>query len=114
MPIAPFAGRGLIRGFGRWAAEHLDLDLAEAAQILQRAIFIAVGRRHDFESLDRAAPYGSSMGSVCHTFSPEHLERARRVKGSIRDYSKRPNDLLVIQPKPIAPDELESAPDASG
>lgn len=82
---APFEDRPLIGGFGRWAEAQLTADLAEAAQILQRAVFIANGRRHDLDSLDRAEQRRHVMGDACHTYSPTHVLHAVRVKGSVRD-----------------------------
>ncbi|MDD9933490.1 MAG: DUF2889 domain-containing protein [Myxococcales bacterium] len=99
----PFAGRKLIGGFGRWAEESLEPDLAEAAQVLQRAVYIATGRRNDFEQMERAVDHVDTMGAACHTFGPEQVEQALRVKGSVRDYSLQPDALLRVQPMPIDP-----------
>ncbi|MDH5675076.1 MAG: DUF2889 domain-containing protein [Myxococcales bacterium] len=105
---APFAGRRLIGGFGRWAHEQLEPELCEAAQVLQRAIYIATGRRSDFESMERAEEHLETMGAACHSFSSPQVERALRVKGSVRDFSARPGALLSARPRAIGPDELEA------
>ena len=103
----PFSDRALVGGFGRWANEQLAPELAIAAQVLQRGIFIAMGRLYDFDTIDHATAHSDTMGSACHTFSPAHVERAMRVKGSVIDYTTRPHELLTIRRPTIAPDELE-------
>lgn len=83
-----FAGASLA---GREFAERLaslgDPDAVEAAFVLRRALFIATGRRHDFEAMERASEFAPVVGAACHTFAPERVDEARRVHGTVRDFS---------------------------
>jgi len=106
----PFAGHRLVGGFGRWAQQTLDAELAEAALILQRGLFIAMGRRHDFDAMRSADEHVDTMGSACYTFGPDVVTRALRVHGSVRDYSARPQAVLAERPPVIDPDTPD-APD---
>lgn len=102
MPNAPavsslgaFEGRPLAgRAFHRAMSELEDPDLAEAAWVFQHAIFIGAGRTHDWERVPRAELFAPVMGNACHTFSPERVGRADRVRGSARDFSDRPEAIF--------------------
>ncbi len=81
-----FAGRELSdAAFNRWVATELDADLAEAALVLRRAVFIGLGRQYDFDRMRRAESFAQMVGAACHTFSADVIGRARRVTGSVRE-----------------------------
>ena len=84
-----FVGLGLQgRGFGRFLIRDLvgEPDLAEAASVLRRAIFIGMGRRYAFDEIKEARSFARVVGSACHTFHPDRVDAARRVVGSVRDF----------------------------
>lgn len=91
----PFRGRRLAGGFAEWAEEALEPDLAEAAQVLRRAVLIAGGRRFDMERMESAVPFASLTRGACYSFQPERIARALRNRGSVRDFSLRPAALLA-------------------
>lgn len=68
--------------------------LVEAAWILQRAVFIGGGRRYDFEGMREAKDFAAVMGAACHTFAPERVGDAKRVGGTVRDFSDAPERVL--------------------
>jgi len=96
---APYAGMGLRGGFGRWAEATLEPAVAEAAQVLRRAVFIAVGRRFDLDQIESATALGTAP-STCHSFSPDVWQQADRAHGTVRDFSERPDALLA---EPLRP-----------
>jgi hypothetical protein len=99
----PFAGRPSFGGgFGRWAESALDPDLAEAAVVLQRACGISMGRMWDMDQVPGAWVFGTMTGGACHTFGAGVVEDARRVLGSMRDFTESPELLLAGEG---APDE---------
>jgi hypothetical protein len=87
--VAPphLAGRPLRGGFLEWAEQTLDADTAEAAIVLRRACYIAFGRRQDLDVYDDAVPLLGIMSGSCFTFRPERARTARRIKGSVRDFT---------------------------
>jgi hypothetical protein len=92
---APFAGvplRG--RAFIDWIAAELDPDGAEAAWVLRRALFIALGRAGDLDAVPTAAAVTAMVGAPCHSFQPAIAPRARRVVGSTREWTDDPDGPL--------------------
>jgi len=96
---APFAGVALVGGFGDWAESELGPADAEAALVLRRAIFIAIGRRFDFERIELATAFANTA-AACHSFNPGVREHAVRAHGMVRDFSDRPADLLQVSLEP--------------
>jgi hypothetical protein len=90
----PFAGIRLVGGFADWAERALSRLDAEAALVLRRAIFVAMGRRFDFERIEAATAFGA-LPAACHSFNPGVREHADRVHGMLRDFGERPDALLV-------------------
>ena len=90
-----FDGRPLT-GAGFWRALEPvdDADVIEAAWVLQRAVFVGTGRRHDFERMERATDFSEVLGTACHTFSPERVDSARKIPGTVRDWTDRPEEIL--------------------
>ncbi len=78
--------------------EHLaritDPEALEAAWVLQRAFFIGLGRQHDFERMPTAEVFGAMVGGSCHTYSPERMASGERIRGTVRDFTDRPGDVL--------------------
>jgi hypothetical protein len=95
----PFAGRSL-RGsqFLRWAETELDADTAEAAIVLRRGVFIAAGRINDLDGAQSAAALMKWTRGTCHAFTPGIAETADRVRGSSREFTRRPEALLADEP----------------
>lgn len=90
---APFPGARLNRRFLEWCREHLDDDTAEAAFLLRRAAWMSPARHMDLEAI--ATIEGSRIGrGVCYSTQPGRIEIARRNRNSLRDYGKRPEELL--------------------
>jgi len=88
------------RSFYRFLRGQPDPELAEAAWILQRAVFIGMGRRHDFENIHAAIRFAPVVGAACHTFDPARVGAARRVYGTLRDFSDAPERILDRDPAP--------------
>jgi hypothetical protein len=93
-----FAGRKLSsQSFYRFVEGELDAEAAEAALVLRRAVFIGLGRRYDFDRISHAAEFAKVVGSACHTFDPARVDGARRVIGTVRDFSKDADGILDRQ-----------------
>lgn len=76
---ADFAGRPLGSGFTTWSAT-LDIEMAEAALLLRRMIFIAMDSRHadDYERAVHAPAFGG-----CWVQQPAQNTSAIRLKGRV-------------------------------
>jgi hypothetical protein len=90
----PFEQVPLRGGFITWADDNLDADTAEAASILRRACDISFGRAMDLDVFETADMLGDPVRGTCHSFQPETIERAVRVKGQTRDFTNDADDLL--------------------
>lgn len=90
----PFTGRRLRGGFQAWVNANLSPADAEPALVLRRACEISMGRHTPWDELPAAIDIGEFMLGVCHTFQPGRAEIALRVKGSVRDFSADPSQLL--------------------
>jgi len=88
---APFTGVNIGAGFTAWARDNLDLDLAEAALVLRRGVFISSGRAVDLDDPARRTGVGPMGG--CWAWQPERAQLAFRVVGSSRDFTDRPEAL---------------------
>lgn len=86
---APWQG-----GFFRWADTTLPIEEAEAAIVLRRACEIGMGRGMDLDSVNRADELADLMRGVCYTMQPAVIETSLRNKGTIRDFSASPDELL--------------------
>ncbi len=71
-----------------------DADRAEATWVLQRALFIGLGRQPDFESMQTAAEFATHVGGACHTYSEARMHEGRRHRGSVRDFTHHPDRVL--------------------
>lgn len=81
----PFTGRALVgQNFADWVESELDVELAEAALILNRCCMFASGRMLELDDAPRAIDVpGTSLG-VCHTYSEARGPKSFRVVGSAR------------------------------
>ena len=82
------------KDFHRRLRDARDADLVEGAWLFQRAIFVGIGRRHDFEAMPDAGVFAPVVGAACHSFAPERVAQAHRVRGSVRDFSASPDGIL--------------------
>ena len=91
----PLAGR---RIWGDALATRVEAELApddaEAVLVLQRACAISLGRGFDLDGMEYAEALAPRTLGSCYTFAPGNIERARRNRGSTRDFSARLDDLL--------------------
>ena len=71
-----------------------EAALAEAAWVLQRAIFVGAGRRRRSGGRFEAKDLAAALGAACHTLAPERVGEARRVDGNVRDFSDAPEKVL--------------------
>ena len=86
----PFQGVSVRKGFAGWVDEHLDVDEAEAALILRRAIFISSGRTVNLD-----AAKSSQTTAACYTTQLSRAPTAYRVVGSTLDFEHRSDVLLA-------------------
>ena len=91
----PFVDVSLRGGFLAWAEESFGSDLAEAASILRRACDIALGRFMDLDVFETAEMLGDQVRGTCHSFQPETMTLAVRVKGQTRDFTDDRDALLA-------------------
>lgn len=90
---APFRGAPLRARFMAWCESNLDVELAEAAQVLRRAIWMSPARRLDLEAFDSAEPSGLRP-DICYTAQPARIGVAIRNHGSLRDFGRSDEPLL--------------------
>ncbi len=90
---APYAGRPIGTGFTGWVREALDLETAEAALVLRRAVFISSGRAIDLDDPSRRVGTGPMGG--CWVWQPQRAAFAHRVVGSMQDFTDRPEALTA-------------------
>jgi hypothetical protein len=93
----PFVGVRLHGGgFIAWAEEQLEPELAEAAIVLRRAVYVSPSRHHDLDAFERPSDMPREPGA-CHTFSEGTKQLALRMKGSQRDFSEDPHGPLPME-----------------
>ena len=80
--------------FHRFVMRELDADLAEAALVMRRAIFIGLGRRYAFDGMSEARMFAPVVGAACHTFDEARVGEAKRVLGTVRDFHDQPERIL--------------------
>ncbi len=91
----PFSETPWRGGFMRWADDALDPERAEAAIVLRRASDIGLGHGLDLDRYATAAELEFPMTGSCYTMQPERMEVAFRNRGTIRDFTDRPEALLA-------------------
>jgi hypothetical protein len=95
-----WAGQSLNKGF-RAKTETLELEPAEHATILRRAIMIAGGRSADRDTA--SLPRENTKAAVCHTYQPSQRPNAEWISHSVRDWSGEQDELLKnieVSPEP--------------
>lgn len=93
-PEPPFTDAPWRGGFMRWADATLPEDDAECAIVLRRACDIGMGRGMDLDGVPVADQLPTIMAGICHTMQSGVIEVAFRHVGSIRDFSRDPDQLL--------------------
>ncbi len=95
------AGRPVMRGFFAWANKTFSGMQLEAAQALQRGYFVGQARRYSYLPIEEnpASTDGMPIGS-CYSYNTGAVERALRIKGSVRDYSRSSERLLQFADAP--------------
>jgi len=69
----------------------IDDDLAEAAWVLRRGVFIGMGRHFDFDQIRVASEFAPVVGGACHTFNQPHLDSIQKLPKTVRDLTGRPD-----------------------
>ena len=89
-----FDGQNPLRGMTSWAADKLSDKELGWMLILQKALFVSMGRRMNFDGLAGALckDVGQPLGS-CYALRHGREEEARRLD-SRRDYSEREEEVL--------------------
>ncbi|WP_066961235.1 DUF2889 domain-containing protein [Rhizorhabdus dicambivorans] len=82
------AGRPLLRGFTRWAAETFEGDALEAAIVLERTCLIAQGGPYLSEAFTgRTLRLNAVMAGVCHGYAEATLDSSWFIAGARRDFT---------------------------
>lgn len=94
-----FRAKPIMQGFSKWSQQHFsDAEQLEAAQVLQRGYFVARARRVELNNRGgEPAINDSMMIGACYSYSPEVVEQALRLAGTVRDFSDCPEQLLKFQ-----------------
>ena len=71
---------------------------AEAAIVLRRSCDIGMGRGMDLEAYETAADIGEYQVGICYSQQPGINTVAFRTKGTIRDFDRHPDALLLHTP----------------
>ena len=84
-----FAGTSISgTSFARAVAESMGAEQHEGALVLRRALFIGIGRRYDFDRMERAEIFAEVVGvGACHTFAAGRVTEAERIVGSVREFA---------------------------
>ena len=94
-PPPPFDEAPWRGGFMRWADATLPEDDAECAIVIRRACDIGMGRGMDLDAVPVADQLPQIMSGICHTMQPTVIHVALRNVGTIRDFSRDPDQLLT-------------------
>lgn len=89
------AGRPLLKGFSRWAAEQLSGDELEAAVVLHKGYFVSRARRFDIAGgAGRSVAHLEVMRGACFSYSEPRMSVAVRMAGHVIDTSSPTTPLL--------------------
>jgi hypothetical protein len=84
-----WSGRPLLRGFTQWASETMEGDALEAAIMLARTCFIAVGAPFLTEAFSgRTLRLSERMAGVCHAYRADKLDETWFLGGARRDFTQ--------------------------
>ena len=89
-------GVSLLGKFIAWARENLDSPTAEAAIALRRMTHISTGHGINLDKLDLGVEHTDGPIGRCYTYSNEVLIRAKRMKGSVRDFRQKEYASLML------------------
>ena len=87
-----WAGQPLVEGF-RERTEAMDVEAAEHATVLRRAVMVASGRSLDPDLYPTARDRGQS--GVCYTFLEENRDSGKRVFGNTLNYEASDAGMLA-------------------
>jgi Protein of unknown function (DUF2889) len=91
----PFVGVSLAKGFLGFCNEQLDVDTAEAAVALRRAVYISGGRMQQLDTCASAGEVTGATVGTCHTYTPGIVEVALRRRGTQLDFTDHADLLLA-------------------
>jgi len=98
--VAPahFAGKPLMAGFMKWAADIFADDTLLGAIMLQRGLFVARGRQYIVDE-DEPVPLARAAGMAgrCWAYSEERFLNGKGVIGYVRDFTRS------LQPETLPP-----------
>lgn len=86
-----YAGLSLAQGFRVWT-ESLDIEEAEAATVLRRAVLVAGSRNMDLDVIPDA---GFNARGSCFTFQPAKAPEGRRIIGNVMNYESGHEGMLI-------------------
>ena len=89
-------GVSLIGKFIAWSKDNLDPHTAEAAIALRRMTHISTGHGINLDKLDSGVEHTDGPIGRCYTYSNEVLIRAKRMKGTVRDFRKEEHASLML------------------
>jgi hypothetical protein len=90
-----FAGRPLLKGFSRWAAESLAGDELEAAVVLHKGYFVSRARRFNIAGgAGQRVARLEVMRGACFSYSEPRMSVAIRMAGHVLDTSAADTPLL--------------------
>jgi hypothetical protein len=103
---ARWAGQSIRRVLDRARELCTDLDELEAVAILRRAVHISGCRLANLDLHDTPAAFAASLRGACHVFGRSGPLPATRVRGSTRDFTHNPDDMLAdLRPLAAAREE---------
>lgn len=98
-----FRGVNVFQGFGGWAARYLDGEEAEQAFMLQRALFVASGRRLDLgASAGRPSSLSGPPTGSCYASQPVRYAASVRLDSSKELYLAPREVLRFLPAKPAS------------
>jgi hypothetical protein len=77
----------------QWVQENLDVEAAEAALILRRAVHVSFGKIYDWSYAKNAAQM--NLPPTCYTFSPSRAGRALAIQDHARDFTEKPEEMMT-------------------
>jgi len=89
------AGRPLLVGFARWAAERFEGEALEAAFVMQNGYFVSISRRYDTDSwMGRPATSHQHMVGKCYSYQADVAPHGVYHGDSTRDTTAPDTALL--------------------
>ena len=89
-------GVSLVGKFIAWAKDNLDPLTAEAAIALRRMTHISTGHGINLDKLEIGSEHTDGPIGRCYTYSTEVLIRAKRMRGTVRDFRKDEHASLML------------------